>query len=63
MGKLVSLNKNWKFHLGDIPDADYMGFNDGAQFIVCKADGETVAWQEASGESSECSVKVKNSSL
>lgn len=30
MGKLLNLNRNWKFHLGDIPDADYMGYNDSA---------------------------------
>ena len=30
MGKLVLLNKDWKFHLGDNPDADYMGFDDSA---------------------------------
>ena len=30
MGKIFSINRNWKFHLGDIPDADYMGYNDGA---------------------------------
>ncbi len=30
MGKIFSINRNWKFHLGDIPDADYMGYNDSA---------------------------------
>lgn len=30
MGKSFAINRNWKFHLGDIPDADYMGYNDSA---------------------------------
>lgn len=30
MGRRFSINRKWKFHLGDIPDADYMGYNDSA---------------------------------
>lgn len=30
MGKIINLNEEWKFHLGDAVGADYMGFNDGA---------------------------------
>lgn len=30
MGKIISLNKNWKFHLGDASGADYMGYCDDA---------------------------------
>lgn len=30
MGKIINLNKEWKFHLGDAVGADYMGYNDGA---------------------------------
>lgn len=28
MGKITTINKNWKFYLGDEPNADYMGFDD-----------------------------------
>lgn len=28
MGKKYTINDNWKFYLGDEPDADYMGFDD-----------------------------------
>lgn len=30
MGTLTTLNNCWKFHLGDVPDADYMGYDDNA---------------------------------
>lgn len=30
MGKIINLNKEWKFHLGDAVGADYMGYNDDA---------------------------------
>lgn len=30
MGKIITINKDWKFHLGDVPDADYMGYDDSA---------------------------------
>lgn len=30
MGKYISLNKAWLFHLGDVSDADYMGYDDSA---------------------------------
>ena len=30
MGNLINLNKDWKFHLGDVADADYMGYDDSA---------------------------------
>lgn len=30
MGKIINLNKEWKFHPGDAVGADYMGYNDGA---------------------------------
>ncbi len=30
MGKIININKNWKFHYGDTTDADYMGYNDDA---------------------------------
>ncbi len=30
MGKIINLNKEWKFHLGDAVGADYMGYSDGA---------------------------------
>lgn len=30
MGKITTINKNWKFYLGDVPDADYMGYDDNA---------------------------------
>ncbi len=28
MGNVYTINENWKFYLGDEPDADYMGFDD-----------------------------------
>ncbi len=28
MGNIFKLNNDWKFHLGDVPDADYMGYDD-----------------------------------
>ena len=30
MGKIINVNKNWKFHLGDAVGADYMGYDDNA---------------------------------
>lgn len=30
MGKISIINQNWKFHLGDVPEADYMGYDDSA---------------------------------
>ena len=30
MGKVININQNWKFHLGDSVGADYMGFDDSA---------------------------------
>ena len=30
MGKLSIINQNWKFHLGDVTEADYMGYDDRA---------------------------------
>lgn len=30
MGSIKTINQNWKFHLGDAPEADYMGYNDNA---------------------------------
>jgi len=30
MGKIINLNLGWRFHLGDEPGADYMGWDDGA---------------------------------
>ncbi len=30
MGKIINLNKEWKFHFGDAVGADYMGYNDNA---------------------------------
>ena len=30
MGKTINLNKEWKFHLGEVAGADYMGYNDSA---------------------------------
>lgn len=30
MGSLTTINDHWKFHLGDVPDADYMGYDDNA---------------------------------
>ncbi|MBQ8210738.1 MAG: DUF4982 domain-containing protein [Clostridia bacterium] len=30
MGNITTLNNGWKFHLGDVPDADYMGYDDNA---------------------------------
>ena len=34
MGKITALNDNWKFHYGDVPEADFMGYNDSAWRIV-----------------------------
>lgn len=28
MGKIITINNDWKFHHGDVPDADYMGYDD-----------------------------------
>ena len=28
MGVRGKINRNWRFHLGDVPDADFMGFDD-----------------------------------
>ena len=30
MGKINKINQNWKFHYGDVPEADYMGYDDRA---------------------------------
>lgn len=30
MGKINIINQNWKFHYGDVPEADYMGYDDRA---------------------------------
>ena len=30
MGAVNLINTGWKFHLGDVPDADYMGYDDSA---------------------------------
>ncbi len=30
MGIFNIINQNWKFHLGDVPEADYMGYDDSA---------------------------------
>ncbi len=30
MGTFNIINQNWKFHLGDVPEADYMGYDDRA---------------------------------
>lgn len=30
MGSFTTINNDWKFHLGDVPDADYMGYDDRA---------------------------------
>lgn len=30
MGNIITINQDWKFHLGDALDADYMGYNDNA---------------------------------
>ena len=30
MGSIKTINQNWKFHLGDVPEADYMGYDDRA---------------------------------
>ena len=30
MGNIINLNNEWKFHLGDAVNADYMGYNDNA---------------------------------
>ena len=30
MGKIININKDWLFHLGDAVGADYMGYNDAA---------------------------------
>ena len=34
MGKITALNDNWKFHYGDVPEADFMGYDDNAWRIV-----------------------------
>lgn len=30
MGEIINLNLDWRFHLGDEPGADYMGWDDAA---------------------------------
>ncbi len=34
MGKIITVNSEWKFHLGDTVGADYMGYDDSAWRIV-----------------------------
>lgn len=30
MGKLIKINNDWRYHSGDVPDADFMGYDDSA---------------------------------
>ncbi|MGN1368529.1 MAG: sugar-binding domain-containing protein [Aristaeellaceae bacterium] len=34
MGKQINLNREWRFHLGDEPAADFMGYDDSAWRVV-----------------------------
>ena len=34
MGKIMNLDLDWRFHLGDEPGADYMGWDDRAWRVV-----------------------------
>lgn len=34
MGKKINLNRDWRFHLGDEPAADFMGYEDNAWRVV-----------------------------
>ncbi len=34
MGKKINLNRDWRFHLGDEPAADFMGYDDNAWRVV-----------------------------
>ena len=34
MGCRYPINRNWRFHLGDVPDADFMGYDDSGWQVV-----------------------------